>query len=95
MAQWASVVRLVLVLDAAYEVLRERIRARAKPHLVKHKTDRDMAEFIASFRAAFAQVGAALIRRGTSLATVRTDQAPPGQVAEQVLAMLHRETARC
>ena len=95
LAQWAAVVRLVLVLDAADEVLRERIRARAKPHLVKHKTDRDMAEFIASFRVAFAQVGAALIRRGTSLATVRTDQAPPEQVAEQVLAMLHRETARC
>jgi shikimate kinase len=95
LARWAAVVRLVLVLDAADDVLRERIRARAKPHLVKHKADRDIEEFIASFRVAFAQVGAALARRGTSLATVRTDEAPLARVAERVLAMLHRETAQC
>jgi len=95
LAQWAAVVRLVLVLDARDDVLQERIRARAKPHLVKHKTDRDVAAFIASFRVAFAQVTAALARHGTSLATVRTDDAPPAQVAERVLAMLFRETTRC
>jgi len=95
LAQWAAVVRLVLVLDARDEVLRERIRARAKPHLVKHKTDRDIADFIASFRVAFAQVGAALARRGASLATIRTDEAPLARVAEQVLALLDQEAARC
>ena len=97
LAQWAAVVRLVLVLDAADDVLRERIRARAKPHLVKHQTDRDIGQFVASFRIAFAQEGAALARRGTSLTVVRTDEAPLARVAERILAMLPspRETARC
>src|SRR5438094_7474747 len=95
LAQWAAVVRLVLVLDARDDVLQERIRARAKPHLVKHKTDRDVAEFIASFRVAFAQVTASLARHGNSLATVRSDDAPPAQDAERILGMLFRETTRC
>jgi broad-specificity NMP kinase len=92
---WAGVVRLVLVLEAADDVLRQRIRARLKPHLVKDKTDQAIAEFIAAFRAAFDQIGAALVRRGTTLAVVRTDQEPVADVADRIHALLARERHRC
>jgi hypothetical protein len=85
LAQWAAAVRLVLVLDAPDDVLCQRIRARSKPHLVKHKSDRDITEFIAAFRAAFDGVSAALVHRGTKLAVVRTDEEPLPRVAERVL----------
>ncbi len=90
LARWGATVRLVLALDAADDVLRARIRTRTKPHPVKHGSDREIDEFIASFRTAFTDVLAALRSRGTDVAVLRTDDEPLPRLAEQVLEILAR-----
>jgi len=59
---WASDVDIIVALDAADELLAERIRARRKPHEVKHRSDEEIHAFLDRFRTAFDRVLTELVR---------------------------------
>lgn len=78
-------VDVVVCLDAPDAVLARRIRDRAKPHMVKERTEADVIAFLVAFRAAYEQVLATLaVRHGTTLLRVDTSTEPPRRVAESV-----------
>lgn len=63
--EWVGDLDLVVRLDAADEVLMDRIRSRVKPHQVKEASDAQMLAFLARFRCAFDRVleeAAAVVR---------------------------------
>ena len=62
LADWASHLDVIVVLDAADELLGERIRSRAKPHNVKHKSDAEIYAFLDRFRTAFDRVLTEVVR---------------------------------
>jgi hypothetical protein len=83
--EWAHRLALVIYLDAPDEVLAARIRARAKPHLVKERSDADIAAFVASFRGAFDRV-LTLFGTTAGVPVVRwpVDDRPPTDSARQL-----------
>ena len=85
-ASWAHAIDAVVLVDAPDPVLAQRIRARVKPHMVKHQTDQQISAFAATFRAAFDSVIPTLTRlNGTKQLTVRTDLETPQELAARVL----------
>ncbi|CAN5727975.1 hypothetical protein BH23GEM6_BH23GEM6_21420 [soil metagenome] len=57
---WGSALHAVVLLDAPDEVLMERIRTRAKDHIVKHATEAEMRTFLNDWRTSIAAVCARL-----------------------------------
>ena len=55
-AEWAARLDAVVRLDADDGEIARRIRSRAKPHMVKNLSDRDIQEFTARFRDAFDRI---------------------------------------
>jgi hypothetical protein len=49
-ARWAARLDAIVRVDAADAVIARRIRARAKPHLIKHRSDQEIFGFGARFR---------------------------------------------
>jgi O-antigen/teichoic acid export membrane protein/thymidylate kinase len=83
---WAPVLDIVALLDAPDPILTQRIRSRAKPHMVKHQNDQQIAAFAARFRVAFAWTLAAVTRlNGTRRISVPADRESPDAIADQVL----------
>ena len=86
LAAWASVLDVIVRLDAPDPVLAQRIRSRVKPHMVKDQSDQEIAAFAARFRAAFAAVIAAVTSlNGTRQLTVSAEPARPEDLAARVL----------
>lgn len=73
--EWASDLDIVVALDAADEILAQRIRSRPKPHEVKHKSDEEIYAFLHRFRSAFDLVLTELVReRGTRVLRLSGDR---------------------
>ena len=86
---WATTLGAIVYLDAADDVLVERIRTRAKPHPVKNASDRTAREFIASFRNAFQRVIAEVAPAPAARhLAIRTDREPVERVVDAILAGL-------
>jgi hypothetical protein len=86
LAAWAPVLDVVALFDAPDPVLTDRIRSRAKPHMVKHQSDQQIAAFAARFRDAFAAVIPAMTDlNGTRYVSVQAGVASPDALAAQVL----------
>jgi shikimate kinase len=62
--RWSKRLAAVVLLDADNEVLAQRIRNRAKQHPVKHRSDREILEFLDSYRAAYRDIATRLIAGG-------------------------------
>jgi len=92
-ARWSEAVDAVVLLDAPDRVLTERIRTRSKPHPVKDGTDGEILDFIAGFRAAFAQLAADLVTPtgGPTILSVSTAREGAEQVARRILKALNQE----
>jgi hypothetical protein len=84
---WSSVLDLIVWLDSPDEVLLDRIRSRPKQHLVKEKSDPEMLEFLARYRASFNQVLADLSSRGPlEILEIDTDRYTLDQIESLVVA---------
>jgi len=95
-AEWATVLDVVVWLEAPDDVLAARIHTRPQPHPLRGADDPAMHGFLGSYRAAFDRVLAELrVRRGPQLWTFPTDRASPEETARALLARLRalRETA--
>lgn len=83
---WAATLDGVVRLDASDEVLSQRIRARAKRHILASAPDAEIAAFSARYRAAFDAGLAALGQYGVlGIRDFRTDQTAPHRIAAEIL----------
>ena len=87
---WASDIDVVVALDAADEVLAERIRSRRKPHEVKHRSDGEIYSFLGRFRSAFDQVLAELVRERGMPVVRLTGDGDGQQLADDLIEALER-----
>ncbi len=87
---WASLLDLVVWLDAPDQVLTARINSRSKSHRLKGASDEAAVEALAESRTVYEHVISRLTERQDSPALLRfdTDLRPAGEIAEAVLAAL-------
>jgi thymidylate kinase len=86
--EWGRLLDLVIRLDAPDAVLTQRLRGRAQRHRLQAASDRQIDEFLTSYRAAYAEVVAVLERHGVRVLEVRTDREAPERIAERVSRVL-------
>jgi len=87
--EWAGALDLVVLVNAPAAVLMERIRARDKPHRVKHRTDEEIGAFLAAYRGAFDEVIAALTaKQGVQVVTLDSDAEAIDRTAARLLELL-------
>jgi hypothetical protein len=96
MKQWAATLSAVVLLDAPDAILAHRIRNRAKPHPMKDRPDRELYEFLASFRVAFERVISGITREnGTELIILSTEQDCTDRLADKVWATFVEDRGTC
>ena len=87
--QWAAALDLVVLVNAPDAVLVERIRARAKPHRVKHSTDEEIGAFLAAYRGAFEEVITGLTAQsGVQVVTLDSDDEALDRTVARLLELL-------
>jgi hypothetical protein len=78
-----------VLLGAPDAVLAGRVRERAKPHAMKHKTDAEIARFSATYREAYAGVIAALTAENhVRVISLSSDGDTPERVSSRVLDLI-------
>lgn len=88
-ADWASLLDVVVFIDAADSTLAQRIRTRDKPHLVKDRSDEEIYGFAAGFRKAFDRVIAEMSKAGHLVVdALRTDRQPQDETATRLMSSL-------
>jgi thymidylate kinase len=84
---WAARLQLVVWLDAPTPVLMERIRRRAKWHLIKHESDEHATRFLATVRMGYERVMARVADDGgPKVLRFDTEARSLDEIATQVLA---------
>lgn len=90
-ADWATLLDVVVFIDASDSTLAQRIRTREKPHMVKASSDAEISGFSAGFRKAFDRVIGELEKTGHVIVeALRTDQDPVEQNESRLVAALQR-----
>ncbi len=88
-ADWASLLDVVVFIDASDSTLAQRIRTREKDHMVKDRPDHEIYGFSAGFRKAFDRVVAEISRAGHLVVdALRTDRDPEDETAARLMARL-------
>jgi energy-coupling factor transporter ATP-binding protein EcfA2 len=90
-ADWASLLDVVVFIDASDSTLAQRIRTREKEHMVKDHSDEEIYGFAAGFRKAFDRVIAEIAKAGHLVVdALRTDRGHEGENADRLMATLQR-----
>jgi thymidylate kinase len=85
-ADWASVLDVILWVDAQDAVLLERIRNRSKWHRVQDMSEQEAYELLARYRKAYRQVISRLTSGGgPRVHSFFTDQEPLEQIVDKIL----------
>lgn len=88
-ADWASLLDVVVFIDASDLTLAHRIRTREKPHAVKHLPDEEIFGFSAGFRRAFERAISELAEVGHIVVdSLRTDTGPLDANTAQLMVKL-------
>jgi len=91
--QWATIMHMVVWLDAPDAVLLERIHTRNRWHIIKGKSGQEAYEFLARYRTSYEQTITRLIaNRGPTLLRFDTHQKSVDQILDKVLAALNSES---
>jgi len=89
---WASLLDVVVFIDASDSTLAQRIRTREKPHMVKDRSDEEIYGFSAGFRKAFDRVVAEMSKAGHLVVdALRTDKQPQDETASRLMTTLQRK----
>lgn len=89
LARCSTLLSGIVYLDARNDVLAERIHRRLKPHQVKHRSDREVNEFLDRYRAAYrAILGRFTTDRRVQIVEIDTTTATIEQVAAEALTAL-------
>ncbi len=88
LAHWAARLDVIVLLDGADPLLVDRLRSRDKGHPLKQSSDKELHEFAAAYRCAFAWVIAGLTagERAPKVISLESNGAPPEELADRVLA---------
>jgi len=90
-AEWATLLDVVVFIDASDITLADRIRTRDKPHTVKDLPDAEIFGFSAGFRRAFERAIGKLAEAGHIVVdTLRTDTGPVDENTAQLMTKLTR-----
>lgn len=90
-ADWASLLDVVVFIDASDSTLAQRIRTREKEHMVKDASDEEIYGFSAGFRRAFDRVIAEISKAGHLVVdALRTDRDAQDETAAQLMARLQQ-----
>jgi len=88
-AEWATLLDVVVFIDASDLTLANRIRSRPKPHMVKDRSDSEIFGFSAGFRRAFERAIAELKRAGhVVVEALSTEDDPVERSAARLMAAL-------
>jgi thymidylate kinase len=89
--QWASLLDVVVFIDASDSTLAQRIRTREKEHTVKYGSDEEIYGFAAGFRKAFDRVISEISRAGHLVVdALRTDRDPQDETAARLMSRLQQ-----
>jgi shikimate kinase len=87
--KWASILDMVIWLDAPTTVLLQRVYTRGKQHAAKELNEREAGEMLANMQASYEQTLAALKRHGhTTVISWDTSVSSVEEVIEQTLSTL-------
>ena len=90
--EWAAALDIVVLVNAPDAVLLERIRAREKPHRVKHRTDAEIGAFLAAYRDAFDDVIADLTaQHDVQVVTLDSDGEVIDRTVERLVDLLEEQ----
>ncbi|HEY3279492.1 MAG TPA: hypothetical protein VGJ83_03195 [Gemmatimonadales bacterium] len=94
LARWRRTVGAIVTLDAPNEILTERIRARAKAHLLKTTSDAEAARFLDRYRVAYDETIADLTAGEgdgprPDVVRLRTDEQAPEAIVEELARRLN------
>jgi thymidylate kinase len=90
-ADWASLLDVVVFIDAADSTLAQRIRTREKEHMVKDRSDEEIYGFAAGFRKAFDRVIAEISKAGHLVVdALRTDRGEQDETTARLMLALGR-----
>ena len=85
-ALWAATLDEVIQLDASDAVLAQRLRGRAKKHVLSRAPDRAVTAFSMRYRAAFNSALGTIQRHGrVPVRDFWTDRVPAAEIAEQII----------
>jgi nicotinamide riboside kinase len=88
-AEWATLLDVVVFIDASDMTLADRIRTREKPHMVKELPDAEIFGFAAGFRRAFERAIGELAQAGHIVVdSLKTDTAPVDENTARLMAKL-------
>ncbi len=91
--QWATIMDMVVWLDAPDVVLLERIHTRNCWHIVKGKSGQEAYEFLARYRTSYEHIITRLTaNRGPTLLRFDTHQKSVDQIVDKVLAAFNSES---
>lgn len=91
--QWATIMYMVIWLDAPDVVLLERIYTRNSWHIIKGKSEQEAYEFLARYRTSYEQTITRLTaNRGPTLLRFDTHQKSVDQIVDKVLAAFNSES---
>jgi deoxyadenosine/deoxycytidine kinase len=92
-SEWARTLGLLVWLDASDDVLADRLRRRPQHHRMQDADDRHIGQFLASYRAAYAEVLSAFASvPGLIVLRFRTDREPLSLIAESVCRQIRDRT---
>jgi shikimate kinase len=85
--QWAFTLDLVIWLDAPNPILEERINTRSQRHQIKGKSEPEVVQFLARYRASYEQILTKLTAHGgPAILQFDTSQTSMEEITEKVLA---------
>lgn len=94
--RWSESLDAAIWLDAPDRILAQRIRSREKPHRVKDRSDEEVSDFLAHYRASYElTVSRLTARQGPKLIRLNTSQKSLQETADEALieiAALERST---
>jgi shikimate kinase len=90
-AEWATLLDVVVFIDASDMTLADRIRTREKPHMVKELPDAEIFGFAAGFRRAFERAIGELAQAGHIVVdSLKTDTAPVDENTARLMTKLQQ-----
>lgn len=91
--QWATIMYMVVWLDAPDAVLLERIHTRNRWHIIKGKSGQEACEFLGRYRTSYEHIISALTAEGgPQVLRFDTDQKSVDQIVDKVLAAFNSES---
>jgi len=92
--QWALMLDMVIWLDAPDGILEERINIRSQRHMVKGRSEPEVAQFLARYRASYQQILTKLAAHGgPALLQFDTSQTSMEEIVEKVLVACNIATS--